>query len=314
MNDHTSLHGIHVPLITPFDADGGVALDALESLAHRVLDDRAAGIVALGTTAESGMLEPDEKTAVLDVCERVCAERGRVLIVGAGGADTRKTVAEVWALRKRPEVTAALVPVPQYVRPGEAGVLAHFEQVAAHSPVPLIVYNIPYRTGQHVGTASMLRLAAMDRIIGVKHAVGGIDKDTVELLGRPTEDFAVLGGDDLYISPLLAMGAAGGILASAHLHTTGFADLADAWHKGDAAGARGLGHRLATVSRSLFREPSPTILKAVLHAKGRIPSPAVRLPLVQPTEEAVSAALEALEALDAAEGVVAAAVPRQGAL
>ncbi|MEJ3744306.1 dihydrodipicolinate synthase family protein [Actinomycetes bacterium KLBMP 9797] len=269
-----TLTGVYVPLITPFDAAGAVALDALADLAREVLDAGAAGLVALGTTAEPGSLTGAERRAVVDVVARVCRDRAAPLLVGAS------TVEALAALRGEPAVTAALCLVPPFLRPGEAGVVAHFAALAAASPVPLVVYHVPYRTGQPLSAGALRRLADLPGVVGVKYAVGGVDAGTVELLGDPPSGFAVLAGDDVFVSPLLALGAHGGILASAHVATGSFVALVDAWRAGDAARARPLGHRLAALSSALFAEPNPTVIKAVLHARGRIPTAAVRLPLL----------------------------------
>ncbi|MET7752033.1 dihydrodipicolinate synthase family protein [Micromonospora sp. NPDC005367] len=286
-----TLSGVYVPLITPFDAAGAVAHPALEALAHEVLDAGAAGLVALGTTAEPGSLDQEEQESVVDLLARVCQERDAPLLVGAN------TPAAVTALRGRPEVTAGLSLVPPFVRPGESGVVAHFAALAAASPVPLVVYHVPYRTGQQLSPETLRRLATLPGVIGVKLAVGVIEADTVRLLADPPAGFAVLGGDDTVISPLLALGAHGGVLASAHLATAGFVELADAWRAGDANRARALGHRLAELSAALFAAPNPTLVKAVLHAQGRIPAPTVRLPLVPPDDESVRAAVQRLAAV-----------------
>ncbi|MEU4678755.1 dihydrodipicolinate synthase family protein [Micromonospora sp. NPDC023737] len=285
------LSGVYVPLITPFDAASAVAHPALEALAHEVLDAGVAGLVALGTTAEPGSLDPEEQEAVVDLLARVCRERNAPLLVGAS------TPTAVTALRGRPEVTAALSLVPPFVRPGESGVVAHFAALAAASPVPLVVYHVPYRTGQQLSPETLRRLAALPGVVGVKLAVSAIEADTVRLLADPPTGFAVLGGDDTVISPLLALGAHGGILASAHLATAGFVELADAWRSGDTNRARGLGHRLAELSAALFAAPNPTVVKAVLHAQGRIPAPTVRLPLLPPDHQSVRAAVERLAAV-----------------
>jgi 4-hydroxy-tetrahydrodipicolinate synthase len=256
---------IHVPLITPFDADGAVAPGPLEELAHSVLDDGAAGLVALGTTAEAAVLDAGERRLVTEVVSRVCRERGAYLTVGAGSNDTRGSIE---ALAKV-EADAALVPVPYFTRPSEAGVIAHFEALAEASPVPLIVYNIPHRTGRALGADTVRRLAAIPAVVGIKHAVGGIDQDTVALV----PDVPLLAGDDVFAPALFALGAAGGILASAHLATDRWVRLAGSY---DA----GLGHELAALAIAVFAEPNPTVIKAVLHAQGRIPTPDVRLPLL----------------------------------
>jgi 4-hydroxy-tetrahydrodipicolinate synthase len=194
-------------------------------------------------------------------------------------------------------VVAALTLVPPFARPGEAGVLAHFAQLAAASPVPLVVYHVPYRTGQHLSANALRRLADLPNIAGVKYAVGGLDADTVAFLADLPADFAVLGGDDAFISPLLALGAHGGILASAHIATADFVGLVDAWRTGNVDLARTLGHRLAVLSAALFAEPNPSVVKAVLQAHGRIPTAAVRLPLLAATPDATRAALRSAEGL-----------------
>jgi 4-hydroxy-tetrahydrodipicolinate synthase len=291
---HTSLAGVHVPLITPFTSGGRIAADALEGLAHEVLDAGAAGLVALGTTAEAAALDTDEKRAVVDTCARVCRERDAALLIGAGTNDTRATEAALVELTRWPEAAGALVPVPYYTRPGPAGVLAHFSRLAATSPVPLIVYHIPYRTGQPLSTATLRALGRLPEVVGVKYAAGGIDQTAVELLGDLPPDFAFLAGDDLFLAPLLALGAAGGILASAHLATRRFVELTAAWRDGDRTRAHALGHALAGLSAAVFAEPNPTVIKGVLHAQGRIPTPDVRLPLLAARRDSVEQALKHL--------------------
>jgi 4-hydroxy-tetrahydrodipicolinate synthase len=286
-----TLRGLHVPLITPFTAGGAVADDALEKLAHAVLDAGADGLVALGTTGEPTALTAAERGTVLDTCARIARERGVPLIAGAGSNDTAGSAAALRDLAAWPEIAAALVVVPYYTRPSEDGVVEHFRCLAEASPVPLVVYNIPYRTGLALSGETLLRIAALPGIAGIKHAVGGIDAATMTLMAGAPDGFAVLGGDDAFISPLLALGAAGGILACSHLRTAEFADLIGAWHAGDLPRARALTARLAPLARALFAEPNPVVIKAVLHAQGLIPSPAVRLPLLPATPDAVNAAL-----------------------
>ena len=292
-----SLTGLFVPLITPFNQHGDLDPAALEALAHRVLDGGATGIVALGTTAEAPTLTEAERSRVLDICAAVCRDRAAPLIAGAGGNDTRRTAAALAALAGWPEVRAALVVVPYYNRPGEDGTVAHFRALAADSPVPIVVYNIPYRTGQRVGWSAMRRIAELPAVIGVKHSPGAVDPDTVEMMAGLPQGFSVFAGDCVLISPLLALGASGAISASAHVCTASYADLIGAWRAGDVTAARSLGHRLAPLSARLFAEPNPTVIKAVLHELGHIPSPAVRLPLLPAQPGSVRDALAAATAV-----------------
>ncbi|MEU6890469.1 dihydrodipicolinate synthase family protein [Streptomyces sp. NPDC046557] len=292
-----SPRGIHVPLITPFTSGGDVAAEALEILAHEVLDAGAAGIVALGTTAEAAALDEAERDLVTTVCARVCRERGAPLTVGTGASGTRAAEAALARLGRWPEAGAALVTVPPFVRPSAAGVAAHFARLAEVSPVPLVVYHVPYRTGQPLGASAVRALGELPGVVGVKYAAGGIDQETLALLGELPAGFAFLAGDDVYLSPLLALGAAGGILASAHVATDRYVELVSAWRSGDVPSARTLGHALARLSAALFAEPNPAVVKGVLYAQGRIPCPDVRLPLLPASQAAVTGALAALSAV-----------------
>jgi 4-hydroxy-tetrahydrodipicolinate synthase len=287
------LSGVYVPLITPFTPGGEVDTAALDRLARGVVADGAAGIVALGTTGEPAVLEDAERRAVLDVCAAVRRDTGTTLVVGAGASGTRRSAAELAALAAWPEVDAALVPVPAFVRPTEAGVVRHFEELCPRSAVPLIAYHVPHRTARPLGGAALRELAAIPGVVGMKNAVPALDADTVTLLADPPPGFAVLAGDDVMAAPLMALGAAGGILASAHLCTARWVATAEAWRAGDAHRARELGAPLAALAAALFAEPNPTVIKAVLHAMRRIPTPDVRLPLLPPGPATVAAALQA---------------------
>src|SRR4051812_40620138 len=145
------LRGVYIPLITPFAADGSVALDAVTLLCHEYLDAGATGIVALGTTGETSALTADEKRGIVDACATVCNERAAQLIVGAGSNNTATTIETVKGLAGTPALAATLIVVPYYVRPSEAGIVAHFNAVADASPVPVVLYNVAFRTGRHLG-------------------------------------------------------------------------------------------------------------------------------------------------------------------
>ncbi|WP_433612778.1 4-hydroxy-tetrahydrodipicolinate synthase [Prescottella agglutinans] len=274
--------GIFVPLVTPFTDRGELAAADLERLARSVIEDGAAGIVALGTTAEPAALSPRERRVVLDICGAVCREHGVPLVVGTGSNDTAGTVHAIEELHDSADAAGALVVVPYYTRPSEAGVVAHFEYVADRSSLPLILYNVPYRTGRQLGWESIVQLSAHPQIVGIKQAVGSVDTDTALLLAeKGSEDsFSVLAGEDVLVSPLLAMGASGAILATANVCAREFVELFQLWRGGRSAHARELGNRLVRPARALMSEPNPTAIKAVLHAQGRISSANVRLPLL----------------------------------
>ena len=290
------LQGVYVPLVTPFAANGTVALDAVERLCHEYLDAGCAGIVALGTTGESSSLEPDEQQAVIARCSAVCDERGAQLIVGAGTNNTQRTVAAVDSLRDVPALTATLIVVPYYVRPSEAGIVEHIKAVAAASPVPVVIYNIPARTGRNLGPAGMLELARTPNITGVKQALAALDAETLEILARAPRSFSVLGGEDTLLFPLMLMGAAGTISAAAHVCTARFVAMIECGLAGKVEDGRAHAEVLLPVVQAMFAEPNPSVFKGVLCEQGKIPTPDVRLPLVNASRAAVDRALEAIAA------------------
>jgi 4-hydroxy-tetrahydrodipicolinate synthase len=279
--------GVLVPLVTPFADHGSVDLDCLESLTTAVIRDGANGVVALATTGEPHMLTDTERAAVVDTIGRVCAEHDATLIVGAGSNDTRTTIDLHERLADIPSVRASLAVVPYYVRPTESAVVRHFQVVAERSPVPLVVYNIPYRTGRGLGAQALLELAATDNVAGVKQAVGGIDVDTLIVLAEAAERFAMLGGDDAFLYPLVLMGGTGAIAASAHLCTERFVRMIECGRNGAVAEGRSHAEVLLPLVRALFAEPSPAVIKAALHLEGRIPTPDVRMPMSAASPEAV---------------------------
>jgi 4-hydroxy-tetrahydrodipicolinate synthase len=294
-----TLQGLYVPLITPFTAAGELAADELEGLAHRALDAGATGIVALGTTGEPATLTSEERRRVLDICAGVCGVRGATLIAGAGSNSTVDSVRALLTLGAT--VAAALVVVPYYTRPSQDGVVEHFRRLAAASPVPVIVYNVPHRTGLPLSAETLCRLAALPNVAGFKHAVGGIDEATIAFLSRVPAGTAVLSGDDLYAAPLLALGAAGAILSCANVAPAAYAELIAAWHHGSIARARELGNRLAPLAAALFAEPNPVVIKAVLAAAGLISNATVRLPLLPASDAATTDALAAWDGIPAVQ-------------
>ncbi|RSN48947.1 MULTISPECIES: dihydrodipicolinate synthase family protein [Actinomadura] len=276
--------GVYPSLVTPF-AGGAVDEGSLERLAARCLDGGAAGLVALGTTGEAALLAPDERTAVLAVCRTVCDEYGVPLIAGAGSMGTEATIAEARSLEVFAD--ALLVVVPYYLRPSDEGVVGHFAAVAAAADVPVIAYNVPYRTGKRLSAETLLRV--LDAVAAVKHCPGGIDGDTLALLAADAGG-DVLAGDDAYLYPMMRLGASGGVTASACLAPGAFAELARA----DGERGRELHGALLPLVDALFAEPSPSVLKACLAELGVIDDPAVRAPLRAPRPENVERALEAL--------------------
>jgi 4-hydroxy-tetrahydrodipicolinate synthase len=288
------MHGIHVPLVTPFAANGTVDVASLERLAHHVLDQGAAGLVALGTTGEEPLLTDDERRTVIGVCRRVSDAHGTPLTVGAGTVGTDESARQ--AKERADAADLLLVLVPYYLRPSDEGVVEHFATIGAAAGVPLVVYNIPYRTGKTLRVETLLALLAADHVAGIKHCAGAIDADTLTLLARADN---VLGGDDAFLYPMLELGAAGGVAAIANVAPAALASMAEAVRAGDSGTARNRHNALLPLTRALFAEPSPGVIKAVLAELGLIEHPAVRAPLRAPARASVAAAMDALTGLGA---------------
>jgi 4-hydroxy-tetrahydrodipicolinate synthase len=297
MTSELDLRGTFVPLITPFTETDAVAYDEVERLAADALDAGAAGIVALGTTGEPATLDEEEKKKVFEIVGAVCKDRGAHFNVGAGTNSTRTSIGSVEAACEA-GADSILAVVPYYTRPSEAGIVSHFETLASVSDAPLIVYNIPYRTGRGLGADSLLHLASVPNIAGLKQAVGGVDADTLRLFANKPEAFQVVCGDDPYIFPLLSLGASGAIAASANVCTSAFVALVDAALKDEDALARRLHETLLPLCTALFEEPSPAVIKALLHASGKISTPNLRAPMTAASAKATTKAVEVFAAVN----------------
>ncbi len=286
------LRGLWVPIITPFTTTLEIDVEALSGLAGRLLDDGATGLVILGTTGEPATLTREERLLVVETCAAQCRLRQRSFIVGAGSNSTQSTTDEVaeWS-RLVPDAAALLVVVPYYTRPSEAGVVDHYRAVAAASSLPIVAYNIPYRTGRGLGADALIELAHIPGLVGVKQAVGALDRDTLVVLRDQPVGFHLLAGDDAYIGPLVLMGGAGAITASAHLRTAEFVALVAAALDADAPTTRALAARLLATVDAGFSEPSPAAFKAALAAHDEIASPALRPPMTAASQAATAALL-----------------------
>jgi 4-hydroxy-tetrahydrodipicolinate synthase len=293
------LAGLWVPLVTPFTTDGSLDLRSLDRLTRHVVNEGATGVVALGTTGEPATLDHTERRAVVTRILRVCSELNCPVLVGIGSNSTKETIEAAVDLSSVEAVVGALVVVPYYTRPSPDGVIQHFAAVAAESPVPIVAYNVPYRTGIHISADTMLAIAKLPNVAGLKQAVGGIDIATLEILRSAPPSFRMLAGDDAFITPLIAMGASGAIAAAAHVCTPMFAEMIAAARAGQADTARRIAELLLPVVTAGFAEPNPAVWKAALHAQNVIDSAALRSPMTGATPESLNRILTAIDSTTA---------------
>lgn len=273
--------GVGVALITPFTKELEIDFAALERLIEYDIEGGVSYFVALGTTAESATMTPEEKQAVLSfVVEKV---RGRVpLMVGIGGNNTL-AVAEEMSRLDLTGADAILSVVPYYNKPNQQGIYEHYKYLAQHAPLPLVLYNVPGRTGVNMSAETTLRLAhEFPNIIAVKEASGNMGQAGYILRERP-ENFRVISGDDNTALPLIALGGDGVISVSANAFPQAVSNLIGGALSDDYATARVYQYRLMEATDLLFAEGNPAGVKAALAIKGIVQN-YLRLPLVPATQ------------------------------
>jgi 4-hydroxy-tetrahydrodipicolinate synthase len=273
----TKISGLWLPLVTPFK-DGDVDFSSYERLIEHYIARGVDGLFPLGTTGEQPVLEDDE---IDELVERTVAKvAGRVpVFVGVGGNATHK-VEKTLARLDRFAFEGIVSVCPYYNRPSQDGLVAHFRAIAAATDRDVLIYNIPYRTAVNLSNDSLLELAEVSNIVGVKDSSGSIAQ-SLELLQRKPVDFSVLTGEDALFFTMMANGADGGILAASHLMTAGFVEVGRRFAANDLAGARAAWAPLASFVPLLFAEANPMPIKYLLWRQGLIASPECRLPLTK---------------------------------
>jgi 4-hydroxy-tetrahydrodipicolinate synthase len=278
MAKQARIEGCLTALVTPF-RDGRVDFDALAKLVDWQIENGVDGLVSVGTTGESATLDVEEHVAV--IAATVKAARGRVPVVaGAGGNATSEAI----ALTKASEdagADALLHVTPYYNRPNQEGLFRHFEAISKVSKLPIILYNVPSRTACDLLTETVVRLAELDNVIGIKDATGNLVRGS-ELVAKCGDKITILSGDDGTSFPLYACGARGVISVVSNIAPKQMSDMWDAVKAGDWERAKHRHFELRVLSTMLFAEPSPAPTKAALALLGRC-SVDVRLPLVPAT-------------------------------
>ncbi|ASK28171.1 4-hydroxy-tetrahydrodipicolinate synthase [Neisseria chenwenguii] len=286
------LKGSLVALITPMNQDSSVNYEQLRQLIDWHIENGTDGIVAVGTTGESATLSVDEHLKVIE--ETVKYVNKRVPVIAGTGANN---TAEAIELSKAAEAVGAdytLSVVPYYNKPSQEGIYRHFKAIAEAVAIPMVVYNVPGRTVVSMSNETILRLAEIPTIIGVKEASGNIGSN-IELINRAPEGFTVLSGDDPTGLAFMLCGGRGVITVAANVAPKLFADMCRAALAGEIATARQLNDQLIPIYNTMFCEPSPAAPKWGAAALGKC-APYVRLPLVELTEAGQAKVRSALEA------------------
>lgn len=281
---HTALHGLWLPLVTPFK-NGQLDGASLRRLVAHYAGAPIDGFILGATTGEGLTLDIAEleRIAALTRAEVRASGRPITIYLGLSGSNTMKLCETLDETAAWP-IDGYLISTPYYARPSQRGMLRHFTVLAERATHPLMIYNIPYRTGVNLGNETMLQLAHHDNIVGLKDCCA-VRKQSIELLRQRPDDFTVLTGEDAQYFEALADGADGAILASAHLETGTFAAIRALLLAGNHEAAWELWQSVAQLTRLLFAEPSPAPLKHWLWRIGLIDSAEVRLPMVDVSPE-----------------------------
>ena len=285
------ISGLWLPLVTPFK-DGAIDRTSYERLVSHYIACGVDGLLPLGTTGESPALDESEVESLIEWTLAVAA--GRVpVFVGIGGNATHKVERTLQRLRHLP-FDGILSVCPYYNRPGQDGLVQHFRAVAAATDRPVMIYNIPYRTAVNLANDSLIELAQLSNIVGVKDSSGSMAQ-SLDLLARRPEGFSVLTGEDALYFTMMANGADGGVLAASHLMTERFVEVGRRFAANDVAGARRLWTPLTELVPLLFGEANPMPIKHCLWRQGLIASPECRLPLTR-VSDALARRLDGLVA------------------
>ena len=268
--------GVLTALVTPF-RDGALDERALVELVELQIEAGVDGLVPCGSTGESATLSHAEHRRVVEVV--VAAARGRVPVVAGTGSNSTREAIELTGYAKEAGADGALLISPYYNKPTQAGIVAHYAEVARATSFPLMVYNIPGRTASNIQPATMARLADIEQVVGVKEASGDLQQVSHVIASCPS-GFRVLSGDDALTLPLLALGGDGVISTTSNVAPSEMVELVRAFRAGDLARARDLHYRLLPLFDALFCETNPIPVKASLALRGLIRDE-IRLPLTR---------------------------------
>ena len=282
--------GSMVALVTPMRDDGAVDFAALDRLVDFHLDSGTHAIVAVGTTGEASTLDVDEHIGVIEAVVRRAG--GRIPVIAGTGANATREAIELTRRATDVGADACLLVTPYYNKPTQEGLFQHFRAIAQATAVPIILYNVPSRTACDMQAETVIRLAELPRIVGVKEATGDIARGERIRAGTP-EDFVLLSGDDASAVALAAVGAAGVISVTANVAAAAMHAVWEAVFAGDMDRARTLDGPLAGLHKNLFVESNPIPVKWALQQMGMCGGH-LRLPLTPLAADKVAYVREAL--------------------
>jgi 4-hydroxy-tetrahydrodipicolinate synthase len=296
----TKWTGVGTALVTPFTSSGDLDEKAVRRLGRRQVDAGIHFVVPCGTTGENPTLTLQERVRIVEIL--VDEAGGQVpVLAGAGGYDTREII-HLASEMLRAGASGLLSVAPYYNKPTQEGLYQHFRAIADSTPLPIVLYNVPSRTGVNIEPSTVARLAALPNIVGVKEASGNISQ-MCEICHIVPSEFIVLSGDDAITLPLMAIGGRGVISVASNQVPAEMVQMVEAAEHGDFSAARAMHDRLLPLMQVNFVESNPGPVKAAMAAMGLLEE-VYRLPMVSPRQDSQDRILKVLKSLDLVKAVV----------
>lgn len=281
-------------MITPFTRDGAIDWKQVSHLVEHLIRTGTESLVVAGTTGESPTLSHEEK---LELFRRVSRQvDGRVKVIAGTGSNNTEASIRLTKEAEEAGVDGVMLVGPYYNKPSQEGLFRHFQRIAEATSLPVMLYNVPGRTGMNISVDTMVRLTELENVVAIKEASGNLTQVT-ELVFRVPEKVAVYSGDDKLLLPILAVGGAGVVSVASHLVGPQLKEMMDAFFAGDVRRAARLHQQYAPLFEGLFITSNPVPVKYAMHLKGMCES-TVRLPLVPPTEAEQRSIRDLLERLN----------------
>ena len=269
-------------MVTPMKSNGEIDYDRVETLAKYLIENGSDALLVAGTTGESPTLTNEEERELVSTVKRAVAKKAKIIL--SAGSNCTKTAVEFSKNAQKEEADAILSVVPYYNKPNQRGIIEHYSEVAQATDLPIIIYNIPSRTGVSVEPNTVAYLASkFENIVGIKQSCGDMDKVS-EMKTLCPNDFVIYSGDDSLTLPMLALGATGVISVASHLFGKEIKSMIRNFKAGDVLAARNMHKKLYPVFKNLFIAPNPIPVKSALAYKGIIENN-LRKPLVGLTED-----------------------------
>lgn len=268
-------------MVTPFKPDLSVDYDEAARLADHLVENGSDGLVITGTTGESCTLTMEESIELYKVVKSTVT--GRAYVIAGSGSNSTDEAMFLTKGAEKAGVDASLQVAPYYNKPSQEGFFQHFKMIAENTSLPLILYNIPGRTGKNVDTSTIVRLSEVDNIVGVKEASGDLEQVS-NIISRTPDDFLIYSGEDFLTLPVICLGGNGVISVASHIAGNEMKAMIDAYLNGDNRKALELHQKLAPLFKVLFINSNPIPVKAACNMIGMNVG-GLRLPLVEATDE-----------------------------